>query len=57
MGEVRLTWGQLKQIAEAMGLADDDPEPNAGMIIAWVEAGQIVDGAAAGLDGDGDDPQ
>lgn len=38
----RFTWGQLKQIADALGLRDEDPEPDADMIITLLEASKIV---------------
>ena len=31
-------WGELKRIAEGVGLADNDPEPSGVMILAVVEA-------------------
>lgn len=55
VAELRVTWGQLGRIAEAMGLRDDDPEPTAAMICGWLEAAQVVNEAARRLDGDGDD--
>jgi hypothetical protein len=43
MSEVRFTWGQLKLIAEGLGLADEDPEPSPPMLIAMFEARRIID--------------
>jgi hypothetical protein len=56
--DLRLTWGQLKLIAEGLGLTDDDPEHAAAMILAAIDARQIVaaeyERIVLGLD-DGDD--
>jgi hypothetical protein len=55
---LRFTWGQVKLIAQALGLADDDPQPDAGMILVLLDARQTVQAEherqALGL-GDDDD--
>jgi hypothetical protein len=37
MTELRFTWAELKLIAEWLGLADEDPEPTAAMILAMLD--------------------
>ncbi len=42
MPELKFKWGELKAIAGALGLKDEDPEPDAGMILQWLEMRFIV---------------
>jgi hypothetical protein len=58
VAEVRFTWGQLQQIAAALGLRPEDPPPTADMIFALFDAQVTVaeeaDRIALGLADDDD---
>ena len=44
MPDLNFTMGQLRQLAEAMGLTrDSDPVPTAGMLCAWAEAMHVIE--------------
>lgn len=61
MPDLRFTWGELKSLAKAMGLTDQDPAPDAAMITGWAEAVGVIEREADhirlfGLDDVGEDP-
>jgi len=58
MAELLFTWGELKRIAEWLGLADEDPAPTAAMIVLALDvrvtvAEELDHIALFGLDDDG----
>lgn len=61
MPDLRFTWGELKSIAAAMGLRDEDPAPDAAMITGWAQAVGVIEREADhirlfGLDEGGEEP-